>query len=132
MYKRTRRWSAIVRIAWIACLAILFNGFAPIMSHAGESRTGAAAAVGMEVCTALGMQTKLEKSGESPSGQLHKSMTHCGLCVAHAASHGLPPPLAPSFVPAAGRDLPAPLYCHAARPLFAWSLAQPRAPPQPA
>lgn len=131
MHKRTRHWSAS---AWIACLAILFNAFAPILSHAGEAAGRAPATVEMEVCTALGM-TMLPvaladtSAAQDKSGQLHKGMNHCGYCVAHAASHGLPPPLTAWFAPIAGRGVYPPLYYHSPRPLFPWSLAQPRAPP---
>jgi hypothetical protein len=131
MHKMTRHWNAS---AWIACLAILFNAFAPIVSHAGELRGGARAAVEMEVCTALGMQMMpvpmgAEQSRDPVRSQLHKSINHCGYCVAHAASHSLPPPLTAFFAAAAGRDVFPPLYYHSPRPLFPWSLAQPRAPP---
>jgi hypothetical protein len=130
MHKTTRQWSFS---AWIACLAILFNAFAPIVSHASAFGTGAPATVQMEVCTALGMERMAVvasgASGTPDHGQLHKSMKHCGFCVVHAASHGLPPPVTVMFAPAAGRDVYPPLYYHSSRPLFPWSLAQPRAPP---
>jgi hypothetical protein len=130
----TRNWNVS---AWIACLAILFNAFAPIVSHAGESRTSVPVTVEMEVCTALGMAMMpvalapdgARQPGRSDSSQLHKGMNHCGYCVVHAASHGLPPPMTATFAPSAGRDVYPPLYYHSLRPLFPWSLAQPRAPP---
>jgi len=131
MHKMTRSWSAS---AWIACLAILFNAFAPILSHAGEAGARAPATLEMEVCTALGM-TMLPvvlsdtSAGQDKAGQLHKALNHCGYCVAHAASHGLPPPLTAAFLPSAGRGVLPPPYRHSPRPLFPWSLAQPRAPP---
>lgn len=122
------------RIAWIACLAILFNAFAPLVSHAMEAP--ASAAMTIEVCTAMGMTTMplalaLAQDGDDASGagKLHKAMNHCGYCVSHAASHGLPPPSAIAFAVPAGRDVYPPLYYHAPRPLFPWSLAQSRAPP---
>jgi hypothetical protein len=137
MHKMTRHWSAC---AWIACLAILFNAFAPILSHATESRDGAPGTVAMEVCTALGMEmmpvawsdtsTAPEKSRRPASDRLHRSMSDCACCVAHVVSHGLPPPMAARFAPIAGRDVyPPPPASHSPRPLFPWSLAQPRAPP---
>lgn len=129
MHKMTRHWNVS---AWIACLAILFNAFAPIVSHAGESGASARVTIEMEVCTALGMAmmpATLPEPGRSDAGKLHKSMNHCGYCVVHAASHGLPPPMTPTFAPSAGRDVYPPLYYHSPRPLFPWSLAQPRAPP---
>jgi hypothetical protein len=115
---------------WIACLAILFNTFAPIASHASTSGTGARLNVEMEVCTALGMEMKSVPMAPDHD-RLHKSMKHCGYCVVHAAGHGLPPPPTATamFAPLAGRDIYPPLYYHSPRPLFPWSLAQPRAPP---
>jgi hypothetical protein len=124
MHKMTRHRSFS---AWIACLAILFNAFAPIVSHARESGASPRAAIEMEVCTALG--TAMAPVASSDSSKLHKSMNHCGYCVVHAASHGLPPPMTATFAPIAGRDVYPPLYYHSPRPLFPWSLAQPRAPP---
>ena len=129
------------RMAWIACLAILFNALVPLVSHAMGTVSPAPAPVVMdlEVCTALGMQTMpltLAPPGpeQEPSagGKLHKTMNHCAYCAAHASPHGLPPPMNAAFVPAAGRDAYPPLYYQASRPLFPWSLAQPRAPPQAA
>jgi hypothetical protein len=124
----TRRRNAL-SWTWIACLAILFNAFAPLVSHAmdGPAAAGASAMVGMEVCTALGMKTVL--SSEPDTAKLHKSMNHCGYCAVHATPHGLPPPMAAEFAPAAGRDAWPPLYYRSSRVLFPWALAQPRAPP---
>jgi hypothetical protein len=130
------------RMAWIACLAILFNALVPLVSHAMDAVWPAPAPVVMdlEVCTALGMQTMPltlapagpEKQDGFDAGKLHKNMSHCAYCAAHASPHGLPPPMSAAFVPAAGRDAYPPLYYQASRPLFPWSLAQPRAPPQSA
>jgi hypothetical protein len=132
MHTLTRHSLIRARIAWIACLAILFNAFAPLVSHAMEAP--ASAAVTIEVCTAMGMTTMpvaLAPDGDdaSSSGKLHKAMNHCGYCVSHSATHGLPPPVAIAFAAPAGRDIYPPLYYHAPRPLFPWSLAQSRAPP---
>lgn len=130
MHTLTRQRFMRARIAWIACLAILFNAFAPLVSHAMAA--SASAAMTMEVCTAMGVTTMplAADGGEaSSSAKLHKAMNHCGYCVSHAASHGLPPPATVAFAVPAGRDVYPPLYYHAPRPLFPWSLAQSRAPP---
>jgi hypothetical protein len=128
------------RIAWIACLAILFNALVPLVSHAMDAVSPAPVVMDREVCTALGMQTMplalapagQEQQDGAGAGKLHKNMSHCAWCAAHASPHGLPPPMDAAFVPAAGRDAYPPLYYQASRPLFPWSLAQPRAPPQAA
>ena len=132
MHTPTRHRFVHARIAWIACLAILFNAFAPLVSHAMEAP--ASAAMTMEVCTALGMTTMplatpADWQGGDDAGKLHKAMNHCGYCLSHAASHGLPPPPAIGFAAAPGRNVYPPLYYHSPRPLFPWSLAQSRAPP---
>jgi len=120
---------------WIACLAILFNAFAPMLSHAmgTQSTAGAPLMLEMEVCTALGMEMRqvesIASSDPSVDGKLHKNTNHCAYCVAHAASHGLPPPMPAVFVPATGRAAWPPLYYQSSRSLFPWALAQPRAPP---
>ena len=125
------------RIAWIACLAILLNAFAPLVSHAMDGSSAAPVVMAMEVCTAMGMETMpvaLDATApdRSASGPLHKHMNHCAYCVAHAAAHGLPPPVDAVFAAPAGRDVYPSLYYHASRSLFPWSLAQPRAPPRSA
>lgn len=104
-----------------------------MVSYAMAARApGAPAAVRMEVCTALGMEVMTSVATEADrqdSGPAHKNLAHCGFCAAHAASHGLPPPMTALFLPIAGRDVYPPLYYQSPRPLFPWSLAQPRAPP---
>jgi hypothetical protein len=139
MHTMTRHRFDRARIVWIACLAILFNAFAPLVSHAMEaaaSTTSAPTAMSMEICTALGMTTMPlalalapDGQGDHDAGKPHKAMNHCGYCVSHAASHGLPPAPAIGFAAAQGRDVYPPLYYHSPRPLFPWSLAQSRAPP---
>ncbi|MGZ5183368.1 MAG: DUF2946 domain-containing protein [Ramlibacter sp.] len=123
--------------SWIACLAILFNAFAPLVSHAMDAKAmaGPAVMLEMEVCTALGMEMRPQPGAPATSadrdgaGQ-HKATKHCDYCVVHAATHGLPPPpMTAVAAPAAGRDAWPPLYYQSSRTLFPWALAQPRAPP---
>jgi hypothetical protein len=57
MHTLTRHWRMRARIAWIACLAILFNAFAPLVSHAMEAAAPTPPAMAIEVCTAMGMAT---------------------------------------------------------------------------
>jgi hypothetical protein len=128
MARKTKHWTAY---AWIACLAILFNAFVPVASHALGLSSSATTQV--EVCTAMGIEMlpmpASDQVAKSASDKLLKSLTHCGYCAAHAGSFGLPPQPAIVFVASDGRDVFPPLYDFAPRPLFAWSLAQPRAPP---
>jgi hypothetical protein len=56
---------------------------------------------------------------------------HCPFCFTHAGSFGLPL-AASSVIPTSGAAAIAPLlFYRAPQPLFAWSTAQPRAPPNP-
>jgi len=128
MYKTTRHWT---KYAWIACLAILFNAFVPVVSHA--LNLAPASAGKMEVCTAMGiemlpMALPGEDGAQSPD-KLLKSLTHCGYCATHAGTYGLPPQPAAVFAVIGGHDVFPPLYYTSPRPLFPWSLAQSRAPP---
>jgi hypothetical protein len=132
MHTMTRRRNALTW-TWIACLAILFNAFAPLVSHAmaAPAAAGFSAMAGMEVCTALGMKTMAFSAADPDrdDGKPHKTMNHCGYCAVHAATYGLPPPMTAVFAPPAGRDAWPPLYYRSSRILFPWALAQPRAPP---
>ena len=124
-----RHWSAY---AWIACLAILFNAFAPMLSWAAPASP--ATPLEMEVCTAMGMEMMPVSmapadAGKGDAGKPAKSMAHCECCMTHATALGLPPPLPTPVLLAVTRDAYPRLYYLAPRPLFPWALAQPRAPP---
>jgi hypothetical protein len=128
MYKTTRHWA---KYAWIACLAMLFNAFVPVVCHAVNA-SSAASAPTMEVCTAMGIEMlpMAASDGSQPdNGKLLKSLTHCGYCVTHAGSFGLPPPPLAVFAVIGGHDVFPPLYYRSPRPLVQWSPAQSRAPP---
>lgn len=121
----TRHWSAI---AWIACLAILFNAFVPLLASA-RGADASTAPMEMEVCTALGMEMMSFAPPASEDGKPAKTMGHCECCMSHATAHGLPPPVSALAVLPAVHAVYPPLYYLAPHPLFSWSLAQPRAPP---
>jgi hypothetical protein len=129
MYKTTRHWA---KYAWIACLAILFNAFVPVVSHALNFASPASAAK-MEVCTAMGIEmlpmALPGEDGTQAPDKLLKSLTHCGYCATHAGSFGLPPQLPAVFAVIGGHDVYPPLYYAAPRRLATWSPAQSRAPP---
>lgn len=118
-------------ISWIACVAILMGSVAPVLSHAFQPSQGAG---WIEVCTALGQQMVHvgDATGE-PSNtkqQDDHARQHCPYCSSHAAQLGLPPASsAVLFVPTLHYGLPA-LFLAAPRTSFAWSTAQPRAPPR--
>lgn len=134
MITSTRHWA---RHAWIACLAILFNVFVPVLSHAVNAGASVPA-IGMEVCTAAGMEMLPPALPGAPAGngndkdKLLKSLSHCGYCAAHAGVLGLPPQPASLAVVVSGHDAFPPLYYAAPRRNSPWSPAQSRAPPIPA
>lgn len=121
--------------AWIACLAILFNAFVPVVSHAlnASSPASSNSAAKMEVCTAMGIEmlpmALPDQDGKQSSDKLLKSLTHCGYCATHAGSFGLPPQPLAVFAVIGGHDVFPPLYYAAPRRLASWSPVQSRAPP---
>ncbi|HWT71228.1 MAG TPA: DUF2946 domain-containing protein [Oxalicibacterium sp.] len=126
--KTTRTMRCIT--AWIASFAILLAALAPSISHA------VAAAKNMpngwtEICTVAG--AKLVKLDDAPSkpAPTHKMshFEHCPFCLSHAVSLGMPPDATIAIPSLEGTHILPPLFYHAPRPLFAWSTAQPRAPP---
>jgi hypothetical protein len=126
----TRQRSALL---WIACLAILFNAFAPIMAQAQGHAGGMAASMQMEVCTALGMEVMSVPLDAGRPGAAaadgHKGSAHCGYCVVHGSLPGLPASLPrPAAVSVADAVRPAPSR-FVPHTLFPWSPAQARAPP---
>ena len=123
-------------VAWIACAAVLLGSMAPLTGQALAHAPGSPATPGqglIEVCTVMG--TMLvdagddSRSGESPQAPDDHAQQHCTCCSSHATTLGMPPAsTAALFVPAL-RPGPPELFLKSPRPLFAWSTAQPRAPP---
>lgn len=119
-------------ISWIACLALLMGSVAPVLSHAFQPSQGGADWV--EVCTALGQQlVHVDGAAAEPSKGKQTddhARAHCAYCSSHAVQLGLPPATSPVlFVPTLHYGLPE-LFLAAPRAVFAWSTAQPRAPPR--
>jgi hypothetical protein len=64
-----------------------------------------------------------------PKAPKASDFEHCPFCSAQAAPAAiLPPTLSVLLLPALSEPV-SPLFLHAPRPLFAWTSAQPRAPP---
>lgn len=108
---------------WIAILALLFSAIAPSVSHAV---TAASTIPGLEMCTVSGQQPL---KGKSLSDAIVHAFEHCPYCAAHATPPSLPPPSAWHFPLPSGQAVFPALFYHAPQPLFAWSTANPRAPP---
>jgi len=127
MTKATHRFAS-----WIACFAILMASLAPSISHAVAAAKSVPNAW-MEICTVTGSKMVMvdaDQNSQTPA-PVEKTMhfEHCPFCLNHAVQAGMPP--AADFVmPVISGDhvLPS-LFYQSSRPLFAWAVAQPRAPP---
>lgn len=130
-------------IAWIATLAILLNALVPTVAHALTLWAGMPPLV-IEVCSTEGRKLiKLDqlggskadknqaasKTGQSDNSQA-KTGEHCPYCLTHAGSFALPIDTAASglILPSGKSDYPF-LFYRSHSPLFAWAVANPRAPP---
>lgn len=115
-----------IAYAWIAALAILFNALAPVVSHS----LAAPAERQVEICTAMGIEmVSMSTEPDSSTDNFLKGLMHCAYCAPHAGSFALLPQAALVLAVVGGHDVYPPLFYRAPRPLFAWSLAQPRGPP---
>lgn len=118
--------------AWIACFAILLASLAPSISHAVAAAQGTPNAW-IEICTVDGSKLMMVDADQNPQAPTPTEKAihfeHCPFCLSHAGSFGLPP-TADFLMPVVSGDhvLPS-LFYQASRPLFAWAVAQPRAPP---
>lgn len=99
---------------------------APSVSHALAA--GSAPGPGTEICSTLGLDAASPAGGEESGTALH--LEHCPLCMHAAHAPGLPPAQAGVPVAAPGGQALPKAFLHASHPLFAWTRAQPRAPPR--
>lgn len=116
--------------AWIAFCAILLASLAPSISHVVAAAKGTPNGW-MEICTVTGaklVQIDDGKSHTPSSGDKNLHFEHCPFCLNHAVAAGMPPG---DFVlpVVAGTSVVPLLFYQASYPLFAWTTAQPRAPP---
>ncbi len=110
-------------LAWIACLAILFNALAPLAVQAVSPEAAGAFA---ELCTTRGIERATSDGGAPEQAG---AMQHCPFCIAQHTP----------FIPASGTLPPLPQAdtapvrppqsLHALRPASARTAARPRAPP---
>jgi hypothetical protein len=124
LIRPTRR----LRFVWLALFAVLLNALAPTVSHAlAASRP----TIPVDVCSVDG-GAPFAAAAALLMQDDHGAMGlagDCGYCLAHAGSHGLPPPVHALFVPALGAEPRPFLFHHAPRPLAIWLAAVPRGPP---
>lgn len=132
------------RHAWVAVLAILVLALAPTVSRALAARQALHDAAGAppawaQICLhgAVVMATQVADplgagpggpGPEAPPAQAAASLDHCGLCALGADLAAPPMPVTLAGAGPLAATVP-PLFLRAPRPLFAWSAAQPRAPP---
>lgn len=123
-------------LAWLALATILAASLMPLAAQAMAHWRGSPAAN----LSACGMDMSAPQASAMPAhapqhhsddGGLGRAK-HCPFCTTHAGADGLPP-AAPDVLPATAEShrFP-PRFFQARRTLFAWSGAQPRAPPFPA
>ena len=106
------------------------SALAPVLTHALERSPGNG---WIEICTVLGPQwvspTDNAKHDSTPNAPADHAQQHCPYCASRVTSLGMPPaPLTILKLPTLRVGLPD-LFLQSPRPLFAWSTAQPRAPP---
>lgn len=117
---------------WIACLAILMAALAPAISHAVAAAKGAPNDW-MEICTITGSKMVMvdaEPAPQAPASSEHSvHFEHCPFCLSHAGNLGLLPAIDFVLPLVSGDHVLPSLFYQSSRPLFAWAVAQPRAPP---
>lgn len=119
-----------VVIVWIAMLSVLFGAVAPTVARAMAASVPATEE--MQVCTTDGMVTIVvdkAQSGESSTPAPDHMFKHCPYCAAHGGAIDLPPALQLAFAVILQSNTHPPLFYQSATPLFAWTAANPRAPP---
>lgn len=113
--------------AWIALCAILLGALAPTLSHAFS--LGGDGKRLVPVCTVAGMKMVAVDDSSENGGPDIFPVERCPFCSIQLDT-ALPPP-APEVVIVLKRVLERfpPLHYRSPRPLFAWAVAHPRAPP---
>jgi len=115
--------------AWTALFAVLAAALMPALSHAFAPDK--VATKWIEVCSTMGpMSIEVPADGPGfPKAPKASDFEHCPFCSAQAAPAAILPPTLSALLLPALSEPPPPLFLHAPRPLFAWTAAQPRAPP---
>ena len=116
-------------VTWLALVAVLALALMPAVSHALAFARGETTAW-TEVCTTQGLQRVALDAPDGAPATTGQPLDHCPFCKLGSDDAGAPPPAA-----SGGADPlpPGPLmptrFGQAPRTLWAWSAAQPRAPP---
>jgi hypothetical protein len=116
-------------VTWLALVAVLALALMPAVSHALAFARGDVTAWA-EVCTTQGLQRVALDAQDGAPATTGQHLDHCPFCKLGSDDAGAPPPAASDL---AGPMPPGPLVPmwlrQAPRTQFAWSAAQPRAPP---
>ena len=117
---------------WLAAFAVLLSAIAPTISHASRSVRGVDLDY-IAICTTSGMKWVDVKTGETLdtapySAEVATQPDRCDGCLSHP--HALLPQRFESTVQLVLAQPEKPfLFFHAPKKLYAWSQANPRAPP---
>lgn len=117
---------------WLAAFAVLLSAIAPTISHASRSVRGVDLDY-ISICTTSGMKWVDVKTGETldtapDSAEVDNQPDRCDGCLSHP--HALLPHSFESSVQLVLTQSEKPfLFFHAPKRLYAWSQANPRAPP---
>jgi hypothetical protein len=117
-------------VIWLAILSVLFGALAPTVSHKMAASEPAKEEV--QLCTKAGIvKIAVDRSqANKPAAPTPDHMfKHCPYCATHGGTFALLP--VPNFVfPFVRQQLVRPaLFFQSMLPLFAWTVAEPRAPP---
>jgi Protein of unknown function (DUF2946) len=119
------------RATWLALLAVLSMALLPTLSRAmvvasGGELTQICTPQGMKMVAVADLGAASDPTQPAPNAA---SLDHCPYCAASAGAAPLPVSLAPWHVPMADVVEAPRAFFQAPRSLFAWTRAQPRAPP---
>lgn len=125
-------------MAWVASVAILLHAFVPVLAQATVVRSLQGPGLGA-ICSAhrsaglhqpprLAAQRPLIPDQQHPIKTLAKA-AHCASCTSHVSPLAMPPVALPLVLDSPAQGHLPELFYLAPRPLFAWTQAQPRAPP---
>lgn len=116
-------------ITWLAIVLILGSAVAPTISHALTPQMQVTVGLS-EICSDHEQELSLALDDAEENHSEHQSLhfEHCPFCVHHTAEMLLDQEFCFLF-PAAQSALYPLLFFSSLRPLFAWSVANPRAPP---
>lgn len=116
-------------MTWLALVAVLALALVPAVSHALAFARGDAPAWA-EVCTTQGLQRLALDAPDRVPATTGPQLEHCPLCKLGSDDVGAPPRAASARVePLPAGPLVPMCFGQAPRTLWAWSAAQPRAPP---